>query len=969
MDWLTDLLPKDFQLQDILPKLQQWAQEPKFQAALGAVLLVLIYLFYSSRKKQARLTKGPRVNPEVDRLVRQGNYDSAAQLEQKNGNLEIALEYFLRAQRPGRAAQIAQQLGRAKQAGELYEKVMDYERAASMYRQAGLKHKADELDQKAKAKSKEEATDTPGQAALEDDTFLTPLERAQRSEKEFHEIRQKAQDGDPAAEAQLKELGRELADALLAAGETERAAAICRDAGLTDQAINLYVNLLGDPGSAAPLLARRGDHKRAAELYEAAGEKERALSSWVSWSKEATDPLLHLDQVEVLGVDAVNQYLDEVLNQRPVSQDNLELHYSIATALAGRQQHQAAANSYKQISKVAPDFKDVKEKLAELNVIIARAIKLEDQYPEDTELKLDGSDPFAPLSVGADMARESIDDQAEELEWSDSPEADDMASNLEDVGTSLAAMTSQPLDELPTWQSDALELDDLELDHMVSSPAVKKLFSKVASKAAREAADLVQAKQQKPVMTIQGVQAPAMTSAGNAMGQRVSIPLDISLKFANDDIVDQARKGPSAGVLRQKLGQQSPQRDNLDLFYQLGLAHQVAGQWIDAREAFEAVEKVQPGFRDAAERAKELSDWEVAVSQPIMNKSAEGDSAQRYRLLGELGRGGMAVVYRAMDEALGREVALKFISDEITAKKRILDLFQREARASAKLNHPNIITVHDVGTLDGRAFICMELVPGRTVEDMLEDEGRLKVFDALSIAEKVLEALDYAHGKQIIHRDIKPSNIMCTDDGLVKLMDFGLAKSVEGGGKTTVVAGTPNFMAPEQFTGKNIDASTDLFAFGATLYEMLAGQSPFNGMLRDQPPPTLSKTNPMVPRVLADAIHRTMEFDQAKRTKSARELLHLIRQILTSVADYLKKDTADQPREAAARETVPQQLSASLEEALKAPRLVETGKTILGVGLEPEQDGARTPGPPSGRSKETISPSGTILHGFKPKQK
>ncbi|MBU1743566.1 MAG: serine/threonine protein kinase, partial [Proteobacteria bacterium] len=264
--------------------------------------------------------------------------------------------------------------------------------------------------------------------------------------------------------------------------------------------------------------------------------------------------------------------------------------------------------------------------------------------------------------------------------------------------------------------------------------------------------------------------------------------------------------------------------------------------------------------------------------------------SERYTLHGELGRGGMAVVYRARDEALGREVALKFLSEEISNKRGMVELFQREARAAAQLNHPNIVTVYDTGELSGRTFIAMELVEGETIEDILDRQGRLKIIDALRISEAVLNALDYAHSKRIVHRDIKPSNIMRNSFNVVKLMDFGLAKSFDSSAKTTAICGTPLYMAPEQFVGRNIDARTDVFAAGATIYEMITGTPPFTDIRRDKPPKRLRGIIRKVPAVIDEMIARSLAFEREDRFEHAGQMLAITRGILEQVNSRMEDE-------------------------------------------------------------------------------
>ncbi|MBN2572971.1 MAG: protein kinase [Deltaproteobacteria bacterium] len=358
---------------------------------------------------------------------------------------------------------------------------------------------------------------------------------------------------------------------------------------------------------------------------------------------------------------------------------------------------------------------------------------------------------------------------------------------------------------------------------------------------------------------------------------------DLALRYAADSAVSAAREGPSVEDLQQALAARGNEAGAEDIAYQLGLALVAAGRWSEAREAFVRVEKAAPGHRDAAARAQELARWQGVVGETSFSSSKADGRATRYTLLGELGRGGMAVVYRARDEALGREVALKFMAEGMGNDPAAVALFQREARAVAQLSHRNIVTLYDVGEQDGKAFICMELVDGNTVEKTIEKEGKLEPAKAAAVVGQVLDALEMAHGKQTIHRDIKPANIMLARDGTVKVMDFGLAKRVEGPDKTTMIAGSPPYMAPEQFVGKNMDGRTDLFALAASFYEMLTGQPPFPGMARFEPPPSMRTLDPGIPVALDGIVMRALEFDKEKRFAGASEMAQALRAFLAGV--------------------------------------------------------------------------------------
>jgi serine/threonine protein kinase len=241
-----------------------------------------------------------------------------------------------------------------------------------------------------------------------------------------------------------------------------------------------------------------------------------------------------------------------------------------------------------------------------------------------------------------------------------------------------------------------------------------------------------------------------------------------------------------------------------------------------------------------------------------------------YEILASLGAGGMGEVYHARDPRLDRPVAIKILTSTRGSSQLELERFRREARAIARVNHPNICTLHDIGQEDGVAFLVMELLAGETLAERLE-HGPLPLDRALAIGVQIAEALDAAHGKGVVHRDLKPSNVMVTAGG-VKLLDFGLAKLreaeyVESAWTTTktleltqegTMLGTLPYMAPEQVEGREADARTDIFALGVVLYEMTTGTAPFQGGSRasltaailTHDPPSVSTRAAAVPRSL-----------------------------------------------------------------------------------------------------------------------
>jgi len=222
------------------------------------------------------------------------------------------------------------------------------------------------------------------------------------------------------------------------------------------------------------------------------------------------------------------------------------------------------------------------------------------------------------------------------------------------------------------------------------------------------------------------------------------------------------------------------------------------------------------------------------------------------------------------------------MAEELGADPETRELFEREARSIAQLNHPNIMTIYDSGMLEGRLFIATEYVEGSSLERFGAGGERASIVEVLRAVRQVLDALAHAHSRGIVHRDVKPANMIRSTAGLVKLKDFGLATSLQAGAKTSR-AGTPSYMAPEQLRGEAVDPRADLFAAGVCLYELLTGVLPFAGTDRAGPPVPPRSLAPKLPEVVDDAVRKALELDPAARFQSAEELSRLLRTILDKV--------------------------------------------------------------------------------------
>ena len=293
-----------------------------------------------------------------------------------------------------------------------------------------------------------------------------------------------------------------------------------------------------------------------------------------------------------------------------------------------------------------------------------------------------------------------------------------------------------------------------------------------------------------------------------------------------------------------------------------------------------------------------------------------GKTLGNYQIVEELGRGGMAVVYRAYQPSLNRDVAIKVLPPQLSFDQEFVERFQREAKAAAKLRHPNIVVIHDVGHEDGTYYIVMEYLQGRTLKQLIQQEGKLPPQRAAHIVDQVATALDYAHQQGLIHRDVKPSNIFVGPHDHVTLTDFGIAKAASETQhltRTGTLVGTPEYMSPEQAAGTGVDHRTDLYALGVVLYQMLAGRVPYQGTTPHatlhaviyEPPPPPRRINPNLQPALEAVILRAVAKKPQQRFQRGADLASALRAALSGRAPQVVLPPQPETRIAPARRRSP----------------------------------------------------------------
>ncbi len=375
-----------------------------------------------------------------------------------------------------------------------------------------------------------------------------------------------------------------------------------------------------------------------------------------------------------------------------------------------------------------------------------------------------------------------------------------------------------------------------------------------------------------------------------------------ALRTLAENLMNQGR----LDLAYERLCQCPPGRDNLEPFYHLALEFERRRQFGKALAAYDRIIEVDPGYRDVENRRQRFrtvtqhapltatgaanAATVVMVNDPTIERPIIG----RYHIESELGRGAMGVVYCGVDPKIGRKVAIKCLAltEEFEGQEleEVQKRFYREAEAAGRLDHPNVVTVYDVGEEHDLAYIAMDYVEGSSLDAYTHPDHLLPAEEALEVIAQVADALDYAHSRNVVHRDIKPGNIIYNrDTGVVKVTDFGIARLTdESKTKSGSILGSPAYMSPEQVAGKKVDGRSDLFSLGSTLYQLLTGELPFTGdsvtnvlyRILNERPKAVVRLRPELSTGISRLVSRTLNKDPKKRYQSGAALAEALRRCI-----------------------------------------------------------------------------------------
>ncbi|MBI2374062.1 MAG: serine/threonine protein kinase [Deltaproteobacteria bacterium] len=633
----------------------------------------------------------------------------------------------------------------------------------------------------------------------------------------------------------------ERAEDLLRRGDIRGAADLYRSRNFLKQAIQLYLNVLDLPGEAAPLIARLGDHQRAADLYSLAGAYEKAAQELVRVARLSPRPELFVPRLNRLSSETGLQFLEEITRRRPLGDETVELWYLFALAL---ERVEDSARSRAILEQIRDRFAGYKDVVARL----------------DAQLAPEPRPSVAPT-------------------WG--------------LTTPLPAAPVPGWSEHPTWDEETGSFRAPA--ELLTHGDIDVVAREAAAAAARQGAvapGRIEVDRSRPVSSagrsfeVASADAPIVRGAIEPIapglyGAFDDAPLDSVL--LDPMHVRTALENPVV-ALRARLSNRRVNAESVDDFNLLAQAELVAGHFDAAALLFDKINTLYGGVDISGNKAEAIRRWQSEIASRTTRLAVSGfneDNIEtRYVLRGELGRGKHAAVYCAKDRTDDREVSLKvFRPDYVAGWKNRRPVFDRLQKI-AKVDHPNVATVLDVGEVDGRAFVASEYVPG-TLAAVLHVRHRLSVVESLRLAMRLSAALVEIHAAKLVHGNIKPENVLFDPLGIVKLTDFWLPVSdppSEISGESELA-----YRSAAQLAGTLPAPTDDIFAVGVLLYRLIIGRFPYAGLERRKLPESLASATKARPGWLDALVLRALHPEPSVRYRGASELSSTLGHILTAV--------------------------------------------------------------------------------------
>ncbi len=630
---------------------------------------------------------------------------------------------------------------------------------------------------------------------------------------------------------------KDRAEAMLRRGDIRGAADLYKSRNFLKQAIQIYLNLLDLPGEAAPLYARLGDHQRAADLFALAGALDHAAQELVKVARTSPRPELFIPRLNRLSIEITLGFLEEITRRRPLSEDTVELWYLFALSLERVGEVERSRAILEQIRDRFAGYKDVVSRL---------------EGPAAVEPRPSMAPPFGMVAPIPPAPLPG---------WSEHPTWDEVTGSFR---APAELVTGKDIDAVAR---EAAGVVTGRFDAPRTVSATGRTFEVAAAE---------------PPVIRGTAERPSEPALPQALGAFDDGPLDPLLR---DSAIKRSAFDPNTTATRLRVGGRRVTPETIEDHDLVALADIGVGHFDAAVDALDRIEAIHSGFDRAGERADAIRRWQEAIASRTSHLSLAGRledvSEARYALRGELGRGKHAVVYCAKDSIDARDVLLKVYRPEYVAgwrnRRPVFDRLQK----IAKLDHPNLAAVLDVGEVDKRAYVASEYVPG-TLSGLLSVRNRISIVESLRLAMRISAALIDIHSAKLAHGNIKLENVLFDPLGTVKLTDFWLPVPEPPSEAST--ERELAFRSSAQLEGQTPVPADDIFAVGVLLYRTISGRWPYAGLERQQMPSSLAGATKARPDWLDALVLRALHPDPAVRYPTAMEFSKTLGFILGKVS-------------------------------------------------------------------------------------